>query len=238
MSKLLVIPDVHLKAWMFRQAAEIMETTDCDGVVCIGDLVDDWGCKTKIDLYEETMNAAIEFAEQFPDSLWCYGNHDLAYLWNQYDHPGYSQHAESLVINKLEEIKDKLSSPENYAIIHRVDNTLFSHAGLAQNFVMTQLPEYMDDLDCMLDIINGYGVEELWEINTPIWVRPQGYSVFGEMFPSDFFQVVGHTPVSEVVKQNNLITTDTFSTYPNGMPVGNQEFCWVNTVEKTWGYFQ
>ena len=41
--KVLVIPDVHLKDWMFSQAIDIMETTDCENAVILGDLVEDWG---------------------------------------------------------------------------------------------------------------------------------------------------------------------------------------------------
>ena len=44
-------------------------------------------------------------------------------------------------------------------------------------------------------------------------------------------------PVQEVLVQEEMITVDTFSTYTNGRPIGNEEFCWVDTVEKTWGYF-
>ena len=39
MSKVLVIPDVHLKPWMFDQAKEIMVNTDIERAVCVGDLV-------------------------------------------------------------------------------------------------------------------------------------------------------------------------------------------------------
>ena len=237
MSKLLVIPDVHLKPWMFEQAMEIMENSYCEGAVCLGDLVDDWGCQWNVELYEKTLNEAIGFAENYPDTIWCYGNHDLSYLWNQYDHPGYSDAAEDIVIRKLEELKDTLDSPDNLALIHRIDNTLFSHAGLAWTFVSTQMPEMMGDIDCIIETINGYGVEEMWEVNSPIWVRPQDGTLYRGMYPDDLFQVVGHTPVSEVYEQENMITADTFSTYTNGRPVGNEEFCWVDTVAKKWGYF-
>lgn len=36
MSKVLVIPDIHLKPWIFSQAIDIMETTDCDNAVFVG----------------------------------------------------------------------------------------------------------------------------------------------------------------------------------------------------------
>ena len=39
--KVLVIPDVHLKPWMFFQAAELMRTGAADRVVCLMDIADD-----------------------------------------------------------------------------------------------------------------------------------------------------------------------------------------------------
>ena len=40
--KILVIPDVHLKPWIFDKAEELMNKYHLDNVVFIGDLVDDW----------------------------------------------------------------------------------------------------------------------------------------------------------------------------------------------------
>ncbi len=108
MSKFLVIPDVHLKPWMFDQAMEIMQNTDCERAVCLGDLMDDWGKEREVELYRETLDKAIAFARSYPDTLWCYGNHDLAYLWDQYDHPGYSVKAAEFVRDKFEELRNTL----------------------------------------------------------------------------------------------------------------------------------
>ena len=119
MSKVLVIPDVHLKPWMFEQATDIMENTDVDNAVFLGDLVDDWRMQDNVELYRETLDAAIDFAAHYPHSMWCYGNHDLSYLWNQYDHPGYSFAAADLVCNKFEELRDVLYEPriwESYIV--------------------------------------------------------------------------------------------------------------------------
>ena len=41
MSKVFVIPDVHLKPWMFEKASEIVGKGSYDAVVMLGDLVDD-----------------------------------------------------------------------------------------------------------------------------------------------------------------------------------------------------
>lgn len=235
MSKVLVIPDVHLKPWMFDQAIDIMENTDCGRAVCVGDLVDDWGCQRNVELYEETLDKAIEFAQKYPDTLWCYGNHDLSYLWEQYDHPGYSDAAAELVVDKLETLKNTVSSPGQVAIIHKVDNTIFSHAGLSVDFIENQMYEMKNDLDWMIETINEYGVEEMWELNSPVWVRPQEWYLAKGMYDEGYFQVVGHTPVHEALLQDNVLTIDTFSTHSNGRPIGDSEFYWVDTVTKEWG---
>ena len=39
--KVLVIPDVHLKLWMFQRASELMKETGADRAVCLMDIADD-----------------------------------------------------------------------------------------------------------------------------------------------------------------------------------------------------
>ena len=149
MSKVLVIPDVHLKPWMFDQAIDIMENTDCELAVCLGDIVDDWGCEHDVDLYEETLKNAIRFASRYPDTLWCLGNHDLAYVWDQYDHPGYSSYAADTVcdmfetlrdtLKRLEEKEAELKSIENNSTnYHNTDNyETFKQALVCQEIMKT-----------------------------------------------------------------------------------------------------
>ena len=43
MSIVFVIPDVHLKPWMFEKASELIAKGSYDAIVMLGDLVDDWG---------------------------------------------------------------------------------------------------------------------------------------------------------------------------------------------------
>ena len=102
--KVLVIPDVHLKPQMFRQAAAIMNTRVADRAVCLMDIPDDWDREYDIALYEETYDEAIRFAARFPDTAWCYGNHDLSYFWHCLE-SGYSSMASATVQRKLLERK-------------------------------------------------------------------------------------------------------------------------------------
>ena len=41
--KVLVIPDVHLKPYLFTQASSILESGAADQAVCLMDIPDDWG---------------------------------------------------------------------------------------------------------------------------------------------------------------------------------------------------
>ena len=86
--KVLVIPDVHLKSWMFDRAEEVLKKEHIDCEVCLMDLADDWGHDSDIEAYRETYDRAIAFARQHPMSLWCYGNHDVSYMW-QLQESGY-----------------------------------------------------------------------------------------------------------------------------------------------------
>ena len=233
--KVLIIPDVHLKPRIFDLAGEIMKNSDCERAVFVGDLVDDWGCERNVKLYEDTFQKASDFVRQYPDTLWCYGNHDLAYLWNKYDHPGYSVFAKDVVCSNFSNLKTSFTHPENMAIMHQIDNVLFSHAGLVKAFVYYWLEDVKDDIDAVIDAVNNPRVNVMWDDISPVWARPQEeYGSYELCFP-ECLQVVGHTPVKRITQYGNLLTTDTFSTYSNGEPYGNEEMCWVDTVEKTWG---
>lgn len=111
--RVLVIPDCHLKPWMFEDATAIMNSGKADNAVCLMDIPDDFG-KDDPDLYKKAYDAAIRFAERFPQSLWCYGNHDLSYVWNKPE-TGFNPAVRMLVREKLEELERTLSSPSQLA---------------------------------------------------------------------------------------------------------------------------
>ena len=52
--KILVIPDVHLKPQMFKQATALMHQGIADRAVCLMDIPDDWDKQYNVGLYEET----------------------------------------------------------------------------------------------------------------------------------------------------------------------------------------
>ena len=50
-----------------------------------------------------------------------------------------------------------------------------------------------------------------------------------EGYPMDMLQVVGHTHVVEPTREGNLLTVDTFFTYRDGDPIGDETFVVVDT---------
>ena len=231
--KVLVIPDVHLKPFVFFRAKEILNKGNADIAVCLMDLADDWGKEYKLEEYIATYDAAIDFAQEFPNSLWCYGNHDLCYLWNERE-SGYSHGARTIVQEKVMKLNMTLPMDNPIKYVQKVDNVLFCHGGISKYFVERYVPLSMyDDVSYVVDKINALGHREMWCDDSPIWYRPQYYK--GKMYKSrKCLQVVGHTPVEKINKCKNVISCDVFSTYQDGSPIGTQELLVIDT--ETWEF--
>lgn len=227
--RVLVIPDVHLKPILFEHASELIKRGEADRAVCLMDIADDWRQQYNLDLYMQTYDAAIRFSKEFPDTLWCYGNHDLSYLWQQKE-SGYSPIAPWVVCEKMRILKESFSDEKQMAYLHRIDNVLFSHGGLADEFVRKYVPvKYFNDIDMTIKTINSFDWEIMWQDLSPIWYRPQYYT--GRMYkPRKLLQVVGHTPVKEISKKGSIISCDVFSIGRNGRPIGSREFLVIDTV--------
>lgn len=236
--KVLVIPDVHLKGWMFDRADEFLKEGYGERAVCLMDIPDDWGMEFDLQAYRDTFERMIAFAQKYPDTLWCWGNHDLSYVWDLTE-SGYSHTAKYLVNEYLAKFRYAVSE-ENLACIHRMDDTLFMHGGLAESFVKycvcTDGVDH-DDADSVIERINTFGKDIMWSMTSPIWFRPQ-YDPRKLYMQEVFLQVVGHTPVKEIrmSRGNSLLSCDVFSTYRNHTPIGPEVFPLVDTVDKTFSW--
>ncbi len=231
--KVLVIPDIHLKPLMFVQATALMRQNIAERAVCLMDIPDDWEKQYDIALYEETYDEAIRFAKAFPQTAWCYGNHDLSYLWHQPE-TGYSSMASYTVQRKLLDLRAAVSEDNPIQYVQKIDNVLFSHAGVLDFFVTGYVPAAKyHDVDAVVEAINQLGRLEMWNDASPIWLRPQ-HSKMRMYKPRKLLQVVGHTPMDAITKEGNVISCDVFSTYRDGRPIGTQEFLLIDT--QTWEY--
>ena len=208
---ILVIPDVHLKPWIFRCCTKLVKQYSPDKTVCLMDIPDKWDTQFSVELYEQTYDAAIDFARSYPDSLWCLGNHDIKYIFGSFD-DYYSNMAAPVVTRKLKILQGSLLNESQMAIIHKIDNTLFCHAGLSRQYAEDITgSQSINDVDLVIKKINDTDYGELWENeNSPIWFRPLLED--SELFQSEnMLQVVGHTPVNSIIQTGNLISTDVFT---------------------------
>ena len=231
--QVLVIPDIHLKPYMFRIAEELIEKGCAEQAVCLMDIPDDWDKEYNIESYVETFDVAIAFAKKYPNTLWVYGNHDLSYIWNERER-GFSAMASWTVREKLLELKRALPEGNGMKYIHMIDNVLFCHGGVMDYFVETMVPpDIYHNTDQAIAVINGLHHDSMWNDISPIWYRLQHST--GKRYKSDeILQVVGHTPVDKISRIGNVISCDVFSIYRNGEPIGSQEFLVIDT--KTWGF--
>ena len=198
--RVLVIPDIHLKPWIFDRTEKILRDGKADRAVCLMDMPDDWNMEFQIERYKETFDRAIAFAEDYPDTLWCYGNHDVSYPWGR--------------------LENSLKSPAQINIMHRIDNVLFSHGGLTADFLRWLNKDLLDaDIEEVIAAVNDAPHDYLWNDESPLWFRPQ-YET-REIFRADIYkQVVGHTPVERIFEKDGIISTDVFSTYRDGRQIG------------------
>ena len=231
--RVIVIPDVHLKPRLFDHAQNILKSGKADRAVCLMDIPDDWGMELHIDRYEETYNRAIAFAKEHPDTLWCYGNHDISYVWGKLE-SGYSVYAEATVRRKLRELENAMPDPSQLAFVHRIGKVLFSHGGLTEYYVFALNEELLEaDTDEVIAAVNEAGPDLLWDDESPLWLRPQ--YVKRKMYRGDKYkQVVGHTPVEKIYEKDGVISTDTFSTYRDGKPVGEQAMVVIESETGEW----
>ena len=100
---------------------------------------------------------------------------------------------------------------------------------------MIQFPSKYD-LNYIVNTINKMGADDLWTDDSPIWTRPQKKYDGSTLYPPDMMQVVGHTPVRTALEEKNLLTLDSFSTYRDGRPIGDERFVWVDTAKRTWRF--
>ena len=88
------------------------------------------------------------------------------------------------VQKKLMELKDAVSVDNSIKYVQRIDNVLFSHGGVSDFFARECVTSYMyNDVDSVVDAINCLGKYQMWNDDSPIWLRPQysnkGREVYG-----------------------------------------------------------
>lgn len=192
--RVLAVGDIHTKAQLIYSVAELIDKYDA--IVFCGDYADDWNATPQDTMV--TWSLLKTFQDNYPDKVkLVIGNHDYIYVNRTPRSAGGYNHITQLLLNSPEskELKDWLY---NLPVIIEIDGVSYSHAGITDTWDKSE------------------NVESLWADDSPIWARPRNVHY------KDIPQVFGHTPSETCWEvQPNVWCIDTFSTMPDGKPVGD-----------------
>lgn len=234
--RILAIPDIHLKPWIFDSADRAIADARPDEIVVLGDLLDDFGYEDKPERYTETLNRAGKFMAAHPYSYWCIGNHEIPYVSSCCTVSGTSLLFRDQIAHDLLALSYGAPITVKVKCAFLLDGWIFTHAGLAEDFVQRRIVPRasgvpLNDKD-VVELANDLTVDALWEMDSPLWYRPStGAQLYGE---GRIHQCAGHTPSKRILEYGNLVVCDTFSTYRDGVPIGDQTLCLIDTADNTW----
>lgn len=216
MSKVLCIPDSHLKISVIEHGLKLAKKHRADTIVLLGDYFDDW--ESEDAKYLEMLDYLKKLLRFNPSVVPLLGEHELGYIG--FPCPGKNTSVES-------QLHHALFTDQRFLFGVGIDGVFYSHAGvcvqwLKDNHLITQN-------DLRLKLVGRAGATLLENIFNKI----ERFDVFYEVGPkaggknapspvwaplSDLIadappvkQVVGHTPVSQIEKIDKIWFTDVFS---------------------------
>ena len=198
MSKILICPDVHgRKFW--HKAIEMID--EVDQVVFLGDYLDPYSYEgiTFEDALME-LEGILAFKEDYPDKVvLLVGNHDMHYIKTEF------MDCSRLNVWRRAEVHDLfMNNIDKFQLIHKVDNYLFSHAGVYLEWIK----KYEITLEELFDFKKFLGgrwntLEDVsytrggWcKVGSCVWadIRESVNNELPVMFKK---QIVGHTQMEE-----------------------------------------
>lgn len=191
--KVLAVGDIHTKLWIIDAVREILD--NYDAVIFVGDYADDWDAAPIRSI--QTWKELRSLSHSDPKVKLVTGNHDFAYVMSyRPQSSGYNGTTQMLL--NMPENKGLKEWVKNLPVQIYIDDVTYSHAGVDANWNTSSDEKF------------------LWLDHSPIWNRP-GYTVYGPEA-----QVFGHTPSETCWEvEPNIWCIDTFSTYPDGTPIGD-----------------
>ncbi len=201
MSKVLIIPDTHLKPKMFDLADKIMREHKVDYAVQLGDNLDDFFCGAAE--YDKHWKRMVKFRRAHPETVWLRGNHEVSYLVG------------GLVTGNTiwgVQFADKYERGFHPKTAHIDGMVIFSHAGIFQEFIDNAGLNVCQDVEELVYRINNLELRKLWYDYSPIWARWQYKILTCPKMLTSYVQVAGHTPIPEIDSNSHMISTDVFST--------------------------
>ena len=217
MARVLVIPDTHLKPKMFDLADKIMKESEVDYIVQLGDNLDDFYCYD--DQYRRHNARMVAFYREHPETVWLWGNHEASYIL---DRPvtGNIYAGKEYARLYQENFRPKFA--------HSDGKVIFSHAGIFQEFIDDNNLSDRDTVDELINGINNLELSAFWRDDSLLWARPQYDKLTSPSVLNGCLQVVGHTPLRNILKKDGVVSVDVFSTNW-GKKVGVEKMIIVDT---------
>lgn len=196
MSKILIVPDVHGRAFWHR-ALELVDQVD--QIVFLGDYLDPYSHEgISFDLALEEFNKILEFKKEYPDLITLLvGNHDMHYIIEDFMD---CSRRNTDMLDQLHKLYN--SNLDLFNLIHIEDDWLFSHAGVYKGWMdkyeftledlnlKTFLGSHWPALEDLSMYRGGYNF-----VGSCVWADIRE-SVKNELFPG-YKQVVGHTQLND-----------------------------------------
>lgn len=200
--KVLAVGDIHTKTGIIADVWEVVDYYNA--IIFVGDYADDWNASPSQTIF--TWKLLKEFQEAHPSKVnIVMGNHDYIYVRETPSSQG-GYNLETQTMLDLPENKDLKNWLSSLPIILNIDGVVYSHAGITEDWSS----KYVNENE-------RYSPNNMWLDDSPIWARP-GHSEYRDDMP----QVFGHTPSETCWEvEPSIWCIDTFSTYPNGTPVGD-----------------
>ncbi|MBR0480610.1 metallophosphoesterase [Candidatus Saccharibacteria bacterium] len=219
MSKILVVPDTHLKPKMFDLADKILREHKVDYVIQLGDNVDDFYCYG--DQYRNHNARMLTFYRDYPNTIWLWGNHEASYIL------GRPVTGNIFAGREYARLYRENFNPK---FIHLDGKVMFSHAGIFQKFIDENNLQDCKNAEELVQRTNQLNLLTLWRDNSPLWARPQYDGLTKPKLIKDCLQVVGHTPMKGVIEMDSVVFVDVFST-SWGKKYGIEKMIIVDTEE-------
>lgn len=196
MSKILIVPDVHGRAFWHR-AMELVDQVD--QIVFLGDYLDPYSHEgISFDLALEEFIKILEFKKEYPDLITLLvGNHDMHYIIEDFMD---CSRRNTAILDQLHKLYN--SNLDLFNLIHIEDDWLFSHAGVYKGW-MDKYEFTLDDLNLKTFLGSHWpALEDLSMyrggynfVGSCVWADIRE-SVKNELFPG-YKQVVGHTQLND-----------------------------------------
>lgn len=228
--KVLFVGDVHNHMYIFEDVKRLDAKYNFDRIIFLGDYVDDWGTDNHQSL--ETLETVFNLKHSNPEKYtFCLGNHELSYLG--FPCSGHQSELEDIMKLKLEENIDCF---DFYTTIHCDKNEyVCTHAGITNGYVETTLggdmwKQFLFDINQNklnnLKILTkcSYLRGGSDEFSSFLWADKREHAYFKYQDKKAPYQIVGHTPVTNIQIVDNIIFCDTHSTYRDGTPYGDKSY--------------